>query len=498
MTVITDTQLIIEKIKKGAMDIDTAIFNDLIEQHKSTVKTVTEMRNLFKGNHKILQKEKKGTRPNNRLVFNFPKIIILFALNYLLGNKHKYNIALNEDHPDYQKASFFLEEIKKINTENNEEALLREIYKYMLIDKRSWELVYIDSEGRIRLKYCPESEVIPVFDGSKDEKLSLAIRYWTEQVKESDVDEVRERIRIELYDEKMVYNYIQTEDNKFILDKNKPPYPHFFDEVPLIPYQNAIDESDLDDIQTLVNDYEEKRSERSNDLEYAADSYLWLNNVLLDIVNDDELTPQQKEYKIAQMINSRLFQTTDTVHYSDDDTPLILKATIQFITKELMVEPLKDHLDDLRRTIYQVSMTPSIFDQSNFSNVAEATLRLFFIPADIKADNNEPRLKAGIRKRLRLISQILFKKTGIHYDPTWIEVEFFRNRIINETELINNINSSYMSKTIDLQTAVEKHPLVDNPESVIERLKKEQEEKEQRYTQDWSLLDHGEMDEDEE
>lgn len=493
MGTITDMQLIAAKLASGSMDIVTKMLKDLIDDHANVVKVVTTMRKLFEGDHEILQKKDEGSRPNNKLVFNFPKLIILFAVDYLFGNLHSYKVSLPEDHLDYTKAKTFKELVEQIHAANDEDMLLRDIYKYLLIDGRSWELLYIDQNGDVCSMICPESEVIPVFDGSKQNSLVYCIRYWKEEVMESD-DIVKERIRVEFYDQEMVTNYVQSDD-KFVLDPEKPPYPHFFEEVPLIQYKNAIDESDLDDVKSLVNEYEQKRSGRSNDLEYAADSYLWIHNVLFGVDEDGkELSEDEKRQRMIQALKSRWLETRDALIEGEEET-VVLKAVIQYITKELPVEPLKDQLEDVRKSIYTLTMTPAIFDTgANFSNVAEATLRLLFLPADMKADNNEPKLKSGLRKRFRLIAHYLYLKTGVQYDPTWIEVEFFRNRIINRSELITDIVNAKRGGILDRKSAVSKNPLVDDPEATLKELDKEAEEEAKRLNTDWGLADHEEDD----
>lgn len=490
MSIITDSQVIIAKIKSGAFDLISAAFNDLIAEHKSVVKSITSMRNLYNGQHDILTKKSTGDRPDKRLVFNYAKKVIWYAENYLLGKPHSYKPTLSPDDANYQKASFLFNKLLEINQNSDEVALMKDHLKYTLIDRRSWELVYIDSEGRIRLMRVPESEFIPVFDPSKTGELQYGIRYWKETCVEG-ADTAKERTRIELYDREMVYNYIQTDSMGYILDPEKPPYYHYLKEVPFCEFSHPDLTSDLEGIKGLNDDYNEKRCERSKDLSYAADSYLWIHNALFGGNSSQGKSREQIRKEVDDMLQRRVLQTYDGVSIDTaTGAPVILQAMVKFVVKELQTEALTDHLKDLRKGIHEVSFTPDIDADKSISNVAETTLKLMFMPADMKADAMETQLRKGVNKRIRLICQLLFLATGIQHDPSWVGVNFRRNRVVNEQELTNNLINSFRGEILDQQTAVEQNPFVEDPELTLERLEQAKKEKLKQLKGEWGSDNH--------
>ncbi len=412
-------------------DINSQIIRDLISEHEGyDLPRYRKQLEYYKGKHNILNRPSEGSEPNNKLVNDYPGYIVDTAQGYFIGIPVKYS----------HKNDAFKKDLDDVLDENNEEDHNAELAKYMGIHGKSYELLYLNGEGKIRFFRLPNEETIIVYDGSMQRSIQMALRYYIIQ----DANTKKDIRKVEIYHTDRVDYYTQEGEN-YKLDKS---LPHYFGKVPVIYYENN-DEGlgDFDKIVTLIDDYDKRESDNSNELEAFRFAYLKIKN--MSNTSDDD---------IARAKKIKAF-------FVDGD------GDVSFVEKNINDGFSEHHLERLDKNIHKFSKIPNLSDEAFGGNLSGVAIKFKLWPIEQLAIAKERKFKTALKRRIRLICEI-FRIKAKNYNWKDVGFTFKRNMPSNLLELAQMIPN--MAGTLSNRTIISQMPFVEDPDEEIRQLKEEQ------------------------
>jgi SPP1 family phage portal protein len=416
--------------------------------------------NWYTAKHPILERsdvalhDSEGNvinKPNSKLVFQFPKLIIDTSHSYLVGKPLSYSNNTSLNKPEYDNTDEFVALLHDVFIDNDESYKTAELLKNCSIEGDAYEYVYISKvDGLIKFVEFPAIECIPIYDASTRE-LQLVIRFY--QMEELFADGRKEIFyKIEIYDNEYV-KYYEMRNGAVVMDLEKTPFAHQLKEVPVIHYKNnSISNSDyglsdLEDVKTLVTEFEDRSSDLSNTLQYNTNPLLKLTNCIID------------EQQFAEMVASRIIQLPEG-------------ATADYLVWNQNIPALKEHLDKIEDSIYTFSFTPKLYrDNSDGNPMSGISIKMKFSSADLKANTKERNYRLGLKKRVRLIAKLTNMLEGKNYN--WRDVDILFNRSIPQNLLELAQIAVQLKGLVSDETLLGTIPFVTDVKTEEDRMKKQ-------------------------
>lgn len=352
------------------------------------------LKDYYDGKHDILSRTMDAGKPNNKLVHNYPSYIVDVYQGYFIGNPVVYS--------GDEKTLEAMQDIFNYNDEQDENS---EIARQAGIFGRGGEVLYIDEAGQVRFRYCDPLSLKIIYDDSIDPKIVGAIRKYSIT---DDAGEVTDYA--EVYDDMEVVTY--KIDGMAEVDRA----PTFFMDVPVVDYMNNSDvKGDFEDVISLIDAYNLSRSNKTNDLEYFTDAYLYLIGLMGTTAEE-----------IADMKNNRTLLFNELTGG---------QLPAGFLVKPSNVEEAKEQIRQLNEDIHKFSKAVDLSDE-NFANGQSGIAMAYklFIMKQVIA-NKERKFKKGLQRRLELICNYLNFR-GASYNYLDISIKFERNEPVNEAAKI--------------------------------------------------------------
>ena len=354
------------------------------------VSRLQKLKDYYDGKHDILSRTMDAGKPNNKLVHNYPSYIVDVFQGYFIGNPVVYS--------GDEKTLEAMQDIFNYNDEQDENS---EIARQAGIFGRGGEVLYIDESGQVRFRYCDPLSLKIIYDNSIDPQIIGAIRKYSI---EDDSGEVTEYA--DVYDDMEVVTY--KIDGMSEVSREQT----FFMDVPVIDYVNNSDvKGDFEGVISLVDAYNLSRSNKTNDLEYFTDAYLYLIG-LMGTTNDE----------ITDMKNNRTLLFNELTGG---------QLPAGFLVKPSNVEEAKEQIAQLNEDIHKFSKAVDLSDE-NFANQQSALAMAWkILIMDQITTNKERKFKKGLQRRLELICSYLnFRGASFNYLD--ISLKFERNKPLDE------------------------------------------------------------------
>ena len=212
---------------------------------------------------------------------------------------------------------------------------------------------------------------------------------------------------------------------------------HIFGRIPIITvYNNEEQMSDLEKIETLVNDYDKVLSDVSNEFEAFRNAYLMLKNM---VAGNDSIQKLKDEGIVEVMEN----------------------GDMKFITKEIQTEALENHLNRLEKNIHKFSAVPDLSDENFAGNLSGVAIRFKLFGLETKCIIKERKMEKAIKELVRVLSVPIHVNTGREVDVLNLKVEFSRNVPNNLTEIVDTVTK--LDGKVDKETLLSLLPFIDNP-----------------------------------
>ena len=444
--------------------ISTTFLDNLISTHtRKIAPKYKKYQKLYENKHKILNRPKKDeNKPNNKISNDFFGQIIDNTVGYFLGNP----IILNYTEPKKAKASVEIDPVDvgvdlgqiedtavqdaldKIFADNEKDDLFIEWGKEAMIKGLSHILVYQNEESKTKFMRLHPEDVILVYKNSSTKELQYAIRLYDIDTEDTDTTthyaEVYDTTGYDIF--KCVEGGTGTTSNRagggYTFVERKP---HIYGMIPISTwYNNEERMSDLERVETLVNDYDKVLSDVSNEFEAFRNAYLMLKNM---VAGEESLDKLKTEGILEVMEN----------------------GDAKFLTKQIQTEALENHLNRLKESIYTFSQVPNLSDENFAGNLSGVAIRFKLFGLETKCIIKEQKGKTAIRNLFRVISAPVRVLTGHNPDVINLEIEFTRNVPNNITELVDTVTK--LDGKVDKETLLALLPFIDNPKEVLEKLK---------------------------
>lgn len=402
----------------------------------------------YEGNHDILMRTKEEGQANHKLVFQFPKLIINTAHNYLMGKPMTYANNISLDDEEYADTEEFVKRLHKLFVKIDEPFHTSELIKNTSICGDGYEYVYLSKATKdVKLTEFPASECIPVYSPATKE-LEMLIRFY-EIAEVLPNDKTDKYYSVEVYDNTKIEYFIM-KDGKLYLDTEKPAFEHGMGEIPVVHYRNtkiATSEygmSDLKDVDTLIDEYEAKASDLSNTLDYNGNPIMKLINCVMD---DDQ-------YK--DMLNKRVMQIPEGGEAS-------------YLTWDQQIGAITKQLETLQDAILTFSSTPKLYKDNDEGNpMSGISIKMKFSGADLKANDKERNYRQGIRKRLRLIANIWNQMENSTFNADDVDIIFNRSIPQNLQEIADIVVA--LKGTVSEETLLGLLPFVADVQTELQRV----------------------------
>lgn len=355
-------------------EIDLEKLGQFINEHRANQQIYTRLMNMYISKYDIFnQKEKEKGKPDNRVAVNFAKYITDSFNGFFMG------IPVQITHEN-EKTN---ELIRLHNAINDSDDLNAEISKYCDIYGHVFEIVYIEN-GFFKSSIIPPTNAFIIYDNTVSQSKKYGVMYYI------DTDGT---LRGSYSDDIYIYYFKMGKDG-LELDTEKEQELHGFSDIPVIEfYENnermGIFESSI----SLINAYNKAISEKTNDVDYFADAYLWIDGVKINKQNAYLL----KDDRIINTFNKNPGQVNST--------------QVKFLEKPNADEAQENLLDRLERLIFQISMVTNINDE-NFGSASGISLRYKMETMDNLARVKERKFKTSLLKRYELMGDLKISPVG--------------------------------------------------------------------------------------
>lgn len=399
-------------------------------------------------------KEIVGNLANNKLVNGFVRKLVDQKVGYLLS----LPMAIQTDNEEYQEqlSAYFDRAMLR---------LLQNIGRESIIKGIAWLHVYYDESGDLCFMRIPSEEIIPLWKDAAHTELDAVIRVYELETYEG----MRRTVvtKIEWWDTGGVRWYVLQgglvpdveageTNTHFTARRGDAETLLNWERVPFVPFKyNEEEQSLLELIKSLVDDYDARKSDNSNNLEDLPNSIYVVKNY--GGTDGGEFRKNISQYRVV------------FVESGGDGG-----GGVDTISLELNTEAYKAHQEQNRKDIYEFGR--GVDTQSDKFGNSPSGVALKFLYADLDMDANiiETEFQASLEQLRWFIDVHIANTTGADYSGEAADFIFNRDILINETDVITNAKNSV--GIISDETIVANHPWTVDARDELDRVKKQNEE----------------------
>jgi len=415
------------------MEMEIKEIKELVKCNNYKVAEYKRYYDYYKAkNPDIAARAKETHKVNNKIRNATARYIVDVATGYFLGKPIAYQ---SEDEA-------LMDDLQDIFDYNDEQDHNYEVAKEMAIKGKSYEILYTDSNAKVRFKQVPPEQMILVREKTLEEKLLYAIRYWYELEKETSA------LYVEVYDENKVTKYKINSDREQLLSEDE----HFFNDIPVIEYINNEElQGDIEPVIDLINEYDKLQSDTANDFEEFTDCYMvWKGyNGAVDPKSDEVISMKEAR---------QIFLDAD--------------GSVEFLLKQINDTANENYKTRIMDDLHKLSLTPNITDEKFSSNASGIALKYKLYGLEQKTAIKERKMKKGLQRRIELICNFL--NISKNYDYLSVTMQFTRNFIDNFTDVADGLVK--ISPFISQSTLLALLPFIDDVGYELEKIEQEQSE----------------------
>lgn len=469
----TETDRIIADIEANApMPIEKIIMMEIQEWEKSDERNwMIQGQRYYRGKNDILDRKRLVIGPdgkkveaenlsNNKLVHLFLRKLTDQKVGYLLAKP----ISIQTKKGEYEK------ELSNV-FDKAFARLLKNIGKEAINKGKSWLHVYYDEAGKFSVKVLPSEEIIPIWKDAAHTILDGLIRpYCVETFEGTDKKIVK---KVEYWDKSGVRRYINNSGTLIPDDESPEPLPHFkmvsgnsekafnWKRVPFICFKYNDEEQPLIElIKTLIDEYDKKKSDNSNNLEDMPESIIVLKN--FDGTDLGEFRRNMSQFRAVKV-------RTDGSGGGGVDS----------LDIKIDVEAFKTHMEMTRKDIYEFGRGVDTQSQDFGNSPSGIALKFLYADLDMDANDIETEFQASLEQLLWFVDQHLQLSGKGDFFNEPVEFIFNRDIVINESDTITNAKNSV--GIISDETIRANHPWVTDAAEETKRIEQEHKQDEDTY-----------------
>jgi SPP1 family phage portal protein len=421
------------------MKINEALILKCLNELNQAALTKQTYSDYYNGNHAILKDyAMQESRSNRKLIFNFPRKFVDNEVGYILGKPVNY-VSKSDNDEAVHKLDLNMSHWEKEHNIN--------LRKKSEIYGESYELNYLDSDGRFSATVLNPLNAYILEDGTVDRNVLLAIHKFTRRFDD--------KVYLDVYTDNEILHYELIGDKKNNLMKQSKQtdlqyigkHDHIFGRVPVISCPaNTERKCGFQDVISLFDAYNALNSDLVNEIADHRNSYLVIENAKLE----EEDLLKMKKMGIIQV-------------------PVGGKVT--WLIKEINDSFVKNELENIEQKIYDM-MDQVSFNQNWASNTSSLALRNKLLNLENRVAIREAFMEKVIKQRLRNFFTYLQKKEGIQYDYRDIAVKFTRNLPTDLVGLADVIVK--LQDVCSKETLLTLLPFVENPKLELNKFHAEQ------------------------
>lgn len=389
--------------------IPVELLSKCIENHKGLKQRYEMLRAYYDGKHEILNRTFDNPKiPNNKLICNHAEYISDMAVGYVFGTPISYS-------------GDGANEINDIFTEIDEDSHNNELAIDISVLGVGYELVYMndDEEPIPELATLDPMNTFLVCDTTVKHNPMFAVTY----TEKSDINDNLLGYDVNVYTEKEILHYFFS-DLMSRTPELKETEEHFFGEVPILEYKNNKRlRGDFEGVISLIDAYNKLQSDRTNDKEQLVDAFLVI---------------------VGQSLGDTKDEVSETVQYLRENKIIELdeNGDAKWLVKQLDEEQTEVLKKAIKDDIHEFSKVPCLTDENFVGNASGVAMKYKLLGFEGLGKTKERYFKKGLRKRLKLISNISNIKAK-NVDPKKIDITMKRSlpvddelmaRIAQETE----------------------------------------------------------------
>ncbi|GIO42485.1 phage portal protein [Paenibacillus apis] len=392
---------------------------------------------------------------NNKLVYGFTRKLVDQKIGYLLSKQ----MSIQSENEAYQKV---LNDI----FDKSMHRTLKNLGKEAVNKGIAWLHVYYDENGTLSFKRMRSEEMVPVWIDEDHTQLQAMIRRYKVETYEG--TSKKEVVKVEWWDDKGVRRYIYNGDllpdfgcdedgqsiildsSHYVVERNGEEQPLNWERVPFIAFKANDEEQPLIElIKSLVDDYDKRSSDNSNNLEDLPNSVYKLKDY-----GDQDLGLFRKNLMAYRAVKVDDQGDVDTIDLKIDN------------------EAFKQHIDLLRKAIYEFGRGVDM-QTEKFNGATGIALKQLYNDLDMDANTMETEFQASLEQLLWFINNHL-ANTGVgDFEGEKVEFVFNRDILLSESDVITDAMNSM--GLISNKTIIANHPWVSDPRKEEEQIKKEKE-----------------------
>lgn len=439
--------------KDATITVD--VVNKYFNNHYTSIRRCEQikLRDAYLGKYDILNVEKPDYKPNNKAVNNFGKVIVDTFSGYFDG-KPLNVISQNEA---VQKA------VDNFNRSNVTEFKDYELIKTMAIFGNCYELIYQNEEGETKNAILDPLDAFVVYDTTVEHAPVFAMVY---RIDEENV------LTGELYTKDKVYSvYGEEYEISSIIELGTNEYY----QIPLNEYCfNTERQGIFENVLSLINLYNKTESEKANDIEYFADSYLGIFGV--DIYKPGEDQDAAVADFIKGIRDNRVFvvQAQDTGQGS-------VKPEAKFLSKPDGDVSQENMLNRLKKDIFQQAMVVDVSDDE-FKTASGIALKWKLQPMSNLAVTVKRNMTLSLKHRYELVFSFA-KNISPTLANEWknLEIRYYENIPFDAKDMAETLTE--FGVQVSDETALV-YAGVENPQEEIKRIEEEEQRDRNMYLLD--------------
>jgi SPP1 family phage portal protein len=490
------TQAVLPETANAWASDNGAWIKDIIGKHNAWLidEGIAELQAVYDGYLEEIENRDKdrGDGINNKLQVSYAQLVIDTIVDYMLGKAPVWTVE-DPNQADIDEETGEAPEEPEIVTQyrmditallKKSQRVLAEMLRQGSIAGYSTVISWVDEKGQVDYEEYPVQEIIPVWDVRG--RLVMVLRKYEIEIPSQDGQTLETRTRVEVYDDKYVTYYISDETGEvFELDTMElddqgrgNPVVHLAGRIPVSIFVNAtpatyakrIKKNGTSDIGggvlSLIKEYAQKMSDKSNLVEYLMDQYLLLQGCDTD------------ENEVIKMRKARALLLKGDKNISN----------ASFISQSQDDQAVENHLNRVRDTIYQLTFTPKLQD---LQGATATEIKMKFAELDIKAGKKELYFVEAVVQLVQVLTDFLNAKrlteagveaerisrilSGLEnttielYSADWLTVTLNRNLPQNYQEVANIVKT--LSGIVPDTYLLELLWFIDDPVKALAELK---------------------------
>lgn len=413
------------------------VLQDFIDKHKQEVtKRFQKLYDAYISEHDIKKmKAKPSYKPDNRIVVNFPKYIVDTTNGFFIGNPVKVT-------SDDEAVSEFVEYLERYNGQDDNNA---ELSKMCSIFGKAYEMYFANEDSELCTTYLSPIDAFMIFDDSIIERPLYFVRRYTDN----------DNVEWGSISDKYGVRHFKISGGVKYTDPDWKPH-NFNNDVPATEFIEDDERMGIYEgsVLSMVNAYNKAISEKANDVDYFADSYMKI------------LGTQVDENDISFIRDNRIINL-----FGEDSQNIV----VDFMNKPNNDTVQENLLNRLERLIFQIGQTANAGDE-NFGTSSGIAMLYKMWSTSNRGKTKARKFESGMDRRYKILFGHPLSKVPA---DSWVKLRYqftpnIPRNVLEETQI-----AAGMEGITSHATQLEVLSVVGNVKEELERIEEEKEKERQ-------------------